>query len=190
MSLDLKLSKKVSARDLFDGRLEKYGVREHVHSHTTEQYRRLVDGRNALSVEMDDDGFVGWLTVYGMNDPSKILVAIAEAFETEIFSEDEPQYWGCNTQEELDAVMKEFFNEQEFYANVCAYVRGEPNVIQPGTYAEIRAKIAKRLVDEDATIIGDKDRVLAEIEGIYQRDAVAIRQMLAPTTTTSRKRDR
>jgi hypothetical protein len=179
MSLDLKLSKKVSARDLFDGRLEKYGVREHVHRHTTEGYRCLIDGRNALWVEMDDDGFVGWLTVYGMNEPSKILVAIAEEFETEIFSENEPQYWGCNTQEELDAAMKEFFDqsEQEFYANICAYVRGEP--IGLGPYDEIKAGIAKKLFDEEATILGDKDRFLAEIERIYQRDyAVAVRQML------------
>jgi hypothetical protein len=32
---------------------------------------------------------------------------------------------------------------QEFYADVCAYVRGEPNAIRPGTVGEIQAKIAK-----------------------------------------------
>jgi hypothetical protein len=170
MSTDFILSKKVSARDLFGGKLDKFGLREHISSDTTERMRCLEDGRNCLWVYIDD-GFVSYLTRFYGNAPGKILNAIAEAFETDIFSEYEPQFWGFDTQEEWDATMKKISDRQrhEFYVDVCAYVRGEPNGIRTGTVGEIQAKIAKKLVEEDATMIGDKDRLLAEIDAIYQR---------------------
>jgi hypothetical protein len=59
---------------------------------------------------------------------------------------------------------------------VCAYIRGEPNDIRPGTIGEIKAKIAKTLVVSDATLVQpeNKDRLLAEIEAIYERDHAVI----------------
>jgi hypothetical protein len=58
----------------------------------------------------------------------------------------------------------------EFYANVCAYVRGAANDIQLGTTDEVRAKIVKTLVDKDATLLApeSKDKLLDEIDAIYQ----------------------
>ena len=44
------------------------------------------------------------LSCYGANAPSRILEAIATTFDTEIFSEHEPQFWGFTSQEELDAI--------------------------------------------------------------------------------------
>ena len=35
-------------------------------------------------------------------DPRHIIKAIEQAFDTEIFSEHEPQFWGFATQEEWD----------------------------------------------------------------------------------------
>ena len=50
------LLKKVRACDLFDGRLEAFGVREKiVPDETTEQERCLTDGRNHLWVYINDD---------------------------------------------------------------------------------------------------------------------------------------
>ena len=94
MSTDFGLSKKVSAGDLFGGRLEKFGVREHVTPDTSERHRLLTDGRNYLHVYITDDGFVSSLTMYGANAPGKILSAIGEAFDTVIFSEYQAQFWG------------------------------------------------------------------------------------------------
>jgi hypothetical protein len=172
MSTDFRLSKSVSARDLFGGDLEKFGVREDIRPDTSERSRCLTDGWNYLWVDIAEDGFVSCLSRYAGNAAGKILDAIAEALETEIFSEYVPQFWGFDTKEEWDAAMKEMHDrhQQKFYADICAYVRGEPNDIRPGAVDETKAKIAKRLVEENASIIGDKDRLLAEIDWIYRRD--------------------
>ena len=103
MSTDFRPERNIFARDLFDGRLAKFGIHEWdtPHEHRT---RSLTDGRdNYLCVLVDDDGSVGEFTTHNYcNDPYAILAAVAKAFETEIFSEHEPQYWGCETNEELD----------------------------------------------------------------------------------------
>ena len=85
---DFVLSKKVSARDLFDERLKKVGIREHVASgDDDERSRCLTDGREFLAVFLTEDGFVDFLTAYGVDAPRKILRAICETFGTEICSE-------------------------------------------------------------------------------------------------------
>lgn len=178
MSTDFILSRKVSADELFGRRLERFGVRERVTSATTKQSRCLTDGRNCLWVYLTDDGFVGSISRYGVNAPSKILGAIINAFETEVFSEHEPQYWGFETAEEWDAAMKAMWDEQRsgFYADICAYIQGKPHDIKIGTIGEIQAKIAKSLVEQDAALLKpeNKDTLLAEIEVIYERDHAVI----------------
>ena len=178
MSTDFILSRKVSANDLFGGRLATFGIREHVSSDTTERSRCLTDGRNYLWVYLTEDGFVDSLSRYGANAPGKILAAISEAFETDVFSEHEPQYWGFDTKEEWDAAWKKFADQDRdrFYADLCAYIRGEPNNIKPGTIGEIKAKIAKTLVESQAALLQpeNKDRLLAEMDAIYDRDHAVV----------------
>ena len=178
MSTDFILSRKVSANDLFGGRLATFGIQEHVSSDTSERNRCLTDARNYLWVYLTEDGFVGCLSRYGANAPGKILAAINEAFETDVFSEYEPQYWGFDTQEEWDAAEKKLADQHRdrFYADLCAYIRGEPNDIRPGTIGEIKAKIAKTLVESQAALLqpGNKDRLLSEMEAIYDRDHAVI----------------
>jgi hypothetical protein len=101
MSTDFRPRRCIFARDLFDGRLDKYGI--HEWGAPREQWRCLTDGRdNYLSVLINDDGSVEEFTRYSScNDPEAILAAVAEAFETEISSEHEPQYWGFETNEEM-----------------------------------------------------------------------------------------
>jgi hypothetical protein len=173
MSTHFVLSRKVSARDLFDGRLEGWGIQEHANPEIDESRRCLTDGRNYLWVHIADDGLVS-LSRYGANAPSKILHAIAEAFDTEIFSEHEHQYWGYSTQEEWEADMREMGerSRRDFHENVWAYVRGDANDVRPGTIGEIEAKIAKSLVEKDTTLLQleNKDKLLAEMEAIYNRD--------------------
>jgi hypothetical protein len=178
MSTDFILSRKVSANDLFGGRLATFGIQEHVSSDTSERNRCLTDARNYLWVYLTEDGFVGCLSRYGANAPGKILAAINEAFETDVFSEYEPQYWGFDTQEEWDAAEKKLADQHRdrFYADLCAYIRGEPNDIRPGTIGEIKAKIAKTLVESQAALLQpeNKDRLLSEMEAIYDRDHAVI----------------
>jgi hypothetical protein len=185
MSTDYRLLRKVPACDLFDGRLEEFGVREHVKPKaTTEKSRLLTDGRNYLWVYIDDDGFVGCLTRYAPNGaPGKILNALANVFDTDIVSEYEPQFWGFDTQEEWDACMegisREF--EERFHLELLKYLRGEPNDIWPGTNGMIQAEIAKKLVENDPALLLpiNKDKLRNEIESIWNREH-AVKVTLGP----------
>ena len=183
MSTDFRFEKRISASDLFDGRLEAHGVREHktvldpddpvsVVSQADEHSRCLTDGEsNFLWVYINDDGKVGCVTRYMPNgNPGKILGAIADTFDTNIFSEHEPQFWGFDTQEAWDAAMQKLHEEYQakFYVKLCDYVRGKPDHgIGPGTIGDEMAKIAKTLAAVDRSILDDKDRLLAEVDAIW-----------------------
>ena len=91
---DFVLSKKVSARDLFDGRLKKFGIRERIDPNNDGKWSRcLTDGNQFLVVHLTEDGFVDFFSAFGADAPRKILHAICEAFGAKIFSEHEPQFW-------------------------------------------------------------------------------------------------
>lgn len=106
MSIDFHLEKPVRAGDLLDGRLIPFGVREHINELTGECTKCLTDGTNYVWLYIGHSGFVSSLTRYAENCPNKILECIATAFDTEVFSEQEPQFYGFDTQEELDAAME------------------------------------------------------------------------------------
>jgi hypothetical protein len=166
MSTHYRLLSNVSLRDLLDGRLEKYGVREHDES--TDQLRALTDGRNAVCVYVDDDGYVSDLSTRGANNPKRIFTAIADVFDTDVVSEHEPQFWGFETQEEWDAFMEQMSRESDdrFYAQLMKYLRGEPCDIKPGTIGMGWAEVAKTLVDKDESLLlpENKDKLLKIIQ--------------------------
>jgi hypothetical protein len=174
MSTDFVTEKKICASEVFDGRLEQFGVREHVCESTTHKEKYFTDGRNCLWVYIDENGYLDQLTRRGANAPTKILRAIATAFDTEIFSEYEPQFWGFNTQEEWDAALEELNREQteRFYADLVKFASGEPNEIREGTIGEIQAKIAKRLAENDPDLLRPehRKRLMKTVEAIYDRD--------------------
>jgi hypothetical protein len=62
-------------------------------------------------------------------------------------------------------------NDDHFYTELCAYLRGEANGIVPGTVGEEQAKIAKRLLQDNPAILNDKDRLLAEIATLHYRES-------------------
>ena len=167
---------KIRARDLFDGRLEKFGIREQLTAGTTETSKCLTDGRNYLRVYINDAGFVGGFRRYSPNGaPGKILNAIAQTFDTDIFSEYEPQYWGFDIQEKWDAWQEKLAKEhhEKFHAELLKYLRGEPNDIQPGTVGMGWAEKAKKLVENDPTLLlsENKDKLL---NAVYDRDHAVI----------------
>ena len=89
MNVDYKSLDPIPFKELFDGRLEDYGIHEkHLPALTTESCRSLSDGWDTLQCYADDSGhvagFEGW---YGLpNWPVGIVKAIAETFDTDIFS--------------------------------------------------------------------------------------------------------
>jgi hypothetical protein len=193
MSTDYATRAKVLFADLFDGRLDRFGVREHVSEDTSSKRRCLIDGRNCVWAYASDDGTLGCITRYGGNAPGKILRAIAEIFETDIFSEYEPQFWGFDTEEEWAAWEKEIAEKHrdEWYLDLCKYLRGEPNEIRPGTNGMTKAQVAKSLVHRSPELMlsTNKDRLLSLVDEIFERDhtvwiklsaeQVALAEMLA-----------
>ena len=155
MSTDFRPLKHIAATDMFDGRLEAFGVREHFNVDTTDTSRMLTDGRNYLWVYVRDD-LVAAFTRYAPNgSPGKILSAIAEAFDVDIVSEYEPQFWGFDTEEEWQAaeaaIAKEY--DEQFFAEILKYLKGEPHDIRPGSVGMQTAEHAKKLVEEDPTLL-------------------------------------
>jgi hypothetical protein len=62
-------------------------------------------------------------------------------------------------------------NDDNFYTAICAYVRGKPNNVVPGTVGEEQAEIAKRLLQDNPAILDDEDRLLAKIATIHYRES-------------------
>ena len=114
MSTYWGLSKKIRACDVFDGRLEEFGIREHtVPGETTDTYRCLTDGCEHVWGEIGAGGFF-W---FSEESGSKILGTLAHVFETGIVSEHQAQFWGFDTEEEWDRWQMErhgFANEEEW----------------------------------------------------------------------------
>ena len=172
MSIDFRpRNRAIRMEDLFDGRLETYGITENVKEGTTSVDQRcLSDGRNWLWVYGDE--FVSCMSRFGfMNCPGKILGAIGEVFQTEIFSEYEPQFWGYETQEEWDEALQEAADESEakFYVELVKYINGDPNGIGPGTNGMLMAEIAKELVAEDPDLLEPRSKsdLMKLVDKIY-----------------------
>ena len=128
MSVDMKLGTNVSGRDLFGERLKKFGIREARTRDNDERKRCLTDGRHCLWVYLSEDGFIEALVAYGMNQPVEILDAICETFGTEVYTEHDPQYWGCDTQEEWEVAMPEIAGQMRWV---------EPNETEPNRIVQI-----------------------------------------------------
>src|SRR5215813_12859112 len=120
MSIDYRPLADIAAADLFDGRLEGFGVREHSTENTTDECRMLTDGRNYLWVYTNDGSVQSFSHYLPNGAPGKILNAVSEAFDVDIVSEHEPQYWGFDTHEEWDTFLDKMAEEaaDEFYADI------------------------------------------------------------------------
>jgi hypothetical protein len=146
--------KKIPADDLFDGHLEKFSIREDRIDKATLTERWLTDGQISISVDINDAGFAYCFTGYSDGDPSKILNAIADAFDTDIVEE-----WNAYSEAKDD----------EFYVELMKFLRGEANL---GSINMKYAEVAKALVEKDPTLmlLENKRRLLDETASTYQRD--------------------
>jgi hypothetical protein len=66
--------------------------------------------------------------------------------------------------------------QQKFEKELLKYVRGEPHNIKPETNEESKAKIAKKLAEEDATLLlpVNRKRFRSEIESTFQREVLQV----------------
>jgi hypothetical protein len=114
------------------------------------------------------------LSRYGANCPNHILGAIADEFDTEVFSEHEPQFWGFETQAQWDAALDDMDKqaENDLYLELLKYLKGEDNEIKPHTIGMLKAKIGQKLIAEQPALIlaENQEHLLAAIEEIYDRD--------------------
>ena len=95
MNVDYNSLTPIPFKALFDGRLEDYGIQEeHLPALTTERSRCLSDGWNKLLCYADDSGHVRRFEGHFMhcNWPVGIVKAIAETFDTEIYSHCDYRY--------------------------------------------------------------------------------------------------
>jgi hypothetical protein len=101
MSTDYKVEKNISMDHLFGDCLEVYGIKEAIlEGKSSPECRYLTDGENGLVVLGDEN--VGIIKRCGTNIPNRILLAISDAFNTQIYSEFEPQFWGYESELEWD----------------------------------------------------------------------------------------
>ena len=186
MSTYYGLRKSIKADELFDGRLEAFGVREEVRPEgaadrfppymKVREVRYLTDGRNSMEVVVYENG-VPDLTVEKLwcAPEREIFHAIAEAFDTDIVSEHDPQYWGFDTQEEWEEWEKQRSREAKdrFHDELLKYVRGEPSDIRPGTSGMRKAEIAKELVEKDPALLllTNRDKLRDEISTVERNRA-------------------
>jgi hypothetical protein len=172
MSTSYRLLTEISAQDLFDGRLEELGIREHAAVDSNERSRCLTDGRNYLWVYIDERGNISDLVRYAPNGaPGKIMNAIGQVFETYIASEYEAKYWGFDTEEEWEAFQEKLSKEgrDEFYVDLMKFLRNEPHDIRPGTNRMIMADIANTLVEKDPSLLNpeNREKLLAKIDEVF-----------------------
>ena len=172
MSTSYRPLKEISAQDLFDGRLEELGIREHAAVGSNERSRCLTDGRNYLWVYIDERENISDLVRYAPNGaPGKIMNAIGQVFETYIASEYEAKYWGFDTEEEWEAFQEKLSKEarDEFYVDLMKFLRNEPHDIRPGTNGMIMADLAKTLVEKDPSLLNpeNREKLLAKIDEVF-----------------------
>lgn len=170
MSKDFRTESKLLMSDLFDGRLSKYGISEDCNELTRSTSRCLTDNDNFIWVFGNAAGRATCISRYGMNSCQHILSAIAQEFDTEIYSEDEPQFWGFSSQEEWHEWQlnpKQF--PDDFYESVIQYLSGNGVKYDEGTILRIQLEIAKELSNQNSDLLlpENKEKLLNEIEKIY-----------------------
>ncbi len=164
---------------VFDGRLERHGVVENFDAEdATEDGRCLTDGNNYFWVYRTVSGETIFTRYMPNGAPGKIIAAIETEFETVLFSEYEPQFWGFETEEEWHQAWNEINekSEEEFYDKIIKYISGEQTDLIPGSSGMIMAEIAKDLVVTDPEFASPykKRNLLHAINEIYERNHAAI----------------
>jgi hypothetical protein len=156
---------------LFDGRLEKHGIRERILASSDVRTRYLEGCDGTMEAHREDDGSSSFML---RGFPWAVWDALKDEFEVELVSEHDHRYWGFSSEEEYESFMDKVAQEGEdrFYNDLLHYLRGEPNGLMPGTNGMIMAEIAKNLVVSDPGLMATERRneLIAAVDTIYMRD--------------------
>jgi hypothetical protein len=162
----------IQLAQLFDGRLEKYSIKEEIVVNPSDGRRYLVGCDGFLEVHRSDDGTCTF-TRRGCV-PWSIFDALAKEFEIELVSEYDHRYWRFATEKDWNDWNEELAKEDEteFYNNLIKYVRDEPNGLRPDSIGMIKAGIAKSFVKGDPSLMAPEKRnaLLEAVTAIYDRD--------------------
>ena len=123
--LKFENSRRLGNRCLSDGRNYLWCSPSFAHDHTPTEYlgrlaryagRCLTNGRAYPWATADFSVYSTGkapadLVAYSVNAPQRILRATAEVFETDIYCEYEPQFWGFATEAEWEAALKALARE-------------------------------------------------------------------------------
>jgi len=174
MSTNYRSTQAIPFAQLFDGRLEKYGVYETIQSDSTEQMRCLVGRDGVLEAYREDNGSSSFARPSFTPVPWAVLDALVQEFEVELVCEHDPRYWGFATEKEWHDWQDQLANEADdhLYDELVRYVRNEPNDLRPGTVGMLMAEITTALVASDESLMApqNRDRLLEAVKASFNRD--------------------
>ena len=159
---------------LFDGRLDKYGIRARAPTDSSPRSGFLVGSDGVLDVYQRDDGSASFSRPSFNPIPWTVIDALTNEFQVELVSEHDHRFWGFASKKEEedwhDQIAKEY--EDDFYKNLVHYLRGEPHNLTSGTIGMQKAEIAKALVARDENLLTPTKRqlLLGTVNVIYDRD--------------------
>src|SRR5215813_11394279 len=139
--------KTIQMADLFDGRMERFDIREEQTKDSSPEDRLLTDGFNFVWV-YGKEGVVGGFTRYAPSgNPAFIFECICKVFDTNIVSEYEPEFWGCESQEEMDAMFEAAHrkDKEQFYGELASLLPVSPATSNRGPLAWNKQKSLKNL---------------------------------------------
>jgi hypothetical protein len=176
MSLDYRPRKKIKLSEILDGRLEPYGIHEYADFDKSETNRCLTDGDSGLFVYGDEEG-VTFKANGSCGFPVKILSAICDVFDADIFSNYDPQYWGFESEEAQEADnaywvernRQEREEREKFYWEIIA--NGKEAGYAPSKIDLRKLEIAKRLISENPDLQSPvkKDEFIDLVEKLSRR---------------------
>jgi hypothetical protein len=169
MPMVFKSNSPLAYAEMFDGRLQRFGVYERIGALTTVGHRSLTDGRNSIWIDAGHDGFVAKVTVWGTNDPKRIFAAISETFGVDIApeSEDSDERWKTKFDDKLYAAISDRLQEEP-----CRTVANQISAADDvwDVLFKVRLLIGLELAQEDATLMqsGKRSELLTRINVVYE----------------------
>jgi hypothetical protein len=181
MSTDTLPIPDILFEQLFDGRMEKHGIREKMMADSSAE-KRYLEGRDGiLQVYRNDHGASIFVRGSFTPIPWAVFDALIEEFKVELVGEDDHRFWGFATEEECSAYFENQRKEREdeFYSGLISYLRNEPTSFAaggPGWSDYIQGTIAKELTVSDPGLMAPERRseLLAKIDAIYRNRHCAL----------------
>jgi hypothetical protein len=170
MSTDYCLKVFAPISEIFDGRLSQYGIHERVEEgRTSERERCLSDGFDRIWLSGHKIPERGAITPYSHYDSPVILGRLSQLFETAVYSEHEPQYWGFDSQQEWDEFEREMADQQyqDTYRNLINFLTLRDYPFKEGTVGMGWALTAHQLVVGDPSYLeyGRKKEFMSAVCG-------------------------